>query len=109
MINFKKIIDVCKNIPDNKGYHCLQYLIIMVTEPGWQQTFIEDHSSRPAQETAAYVCQQFPDDQLRGQCIRNTIVNLRIRKEWNHISVEKFCLELDPKFKRICSTNIKTK
>jgi len=99
--NFKKVINVCKNIPEGRGIHCLQYLIHIMTEPAWQRNEIENYSSRSSVETAVYACQQFPDDQKRF-CIANTIVNFKRRKEWGKSQIEKFCQGFKAKYNKMC-------
>ena len=67
--------------------------------------FIEDYTSRSIQETAVFVCQQFPDDH-KEQCIRKTIINFKKMKKWKEANLEEFCQGFDLHHRQLCPSEI---
>jgi len=101
--NFIKVIEVCKNIAEGKG--CLKYLVILITDPGWQYKYNEIYTLQSIQESATFVCQQFPDDFV-NLCIIHTALNFKKRKITREINLEEFCQGFDPQYRQLCFSNI---
>jgi len=103
--DFAKVIEVCKNIAEGKGKGCLEILTSRITNLRWQKNFIEDYSSRSIQKTAAFVCRQFPDNQM-NVCIQNTVINFKKWKKTRKMNLEEFCQGLDPQYYQLCLSHI---
>jgi len=99
-------IDGCRKASiESSAKACISSISLMVSNPGWQKSFVDDPGERSMIENAVLICRNYPEDQ-RESCINGAISNIL---NFDHLDLarsEKFCQGIDQKYQSLCYKEI---
>jgi len=99
-------IDGCRKASiKNSAKSCISSITLMVSNPSWQKSFVDDLGERSIIENAVLICQNFPEDQKKS-CVDGAISNIL---NFDHLDLarsEQFCQGIDQKYQSLCYKSI---
>jgi len=104
--DYVEAINACrKAFIENSAKACISSISLMVSNPAWQKSFVDNSEERSMIENAILICQNYPEDQKKS-CVDGAISNIL---NFDHLDLarsEQFCQGIDQKYQSLCYKQI---